>query len=74
MNYFDFILQRWENLLFSRSSAPVLKCDRCGEEIYPYELIHKIDGFIICPDCFDDFAFDYFSDCLMTGSQAMEEE
>ena len=51
----------------------VLKCSSCGGGIYPGELIHFIAGAYICPDCFFDFAFDYFSDCLITAPERWEE-
>ncbi|MGM9520887.1 MAG: hypothetical protein ACI3VB_00225 [Oscillospiraceae bacterium] len=41
------------------------KCDRCHGQLYPNELVHFIDGYLVCPDCFFDFAFDYFSDDLV---------
>ena len=52
--------------------APAAICDRCGEEVYTYELVHLIDGFVICAECFDDFVFEYFEDCLMTGGEIKE--
>ena len=52
-----------------KKSDAVLKCDICSEEIYPFELVHNIDGKIICPDCFFDFTFDYFSDRLFLASE-----
>ena len=41
------------------------RCDRCLEKVYPGELVHFIDGYVVCPACFLDFAFDYFFDCLV---------
>ena len=43
----------------------ILLCDRCQEQVYPDELVHLIDGYIICPECFFDFAFDYFAEDLI---------
>ena len=54
-----------------KSSLPVL-CDRCGGEIFPDEPAHVIDGFIICGECFEEFAYEYFRDCLMTGGDIKE--
>ena len=47
-----------------KNKEPV-RCDRCLEEVHPGELVHRIDGFVICPECFLDFAFDYFFDRLV---------
>lgn len=67
-----------KNNVFIRSNTPephlptdksVCKCHVCREPVYPYELVHVIDGFVICPDCFFDFAFDYFSDRLILASE-----
>ena len=51
-----------------KNREPV-RCDRCLQEVYPGELVHLIEGFVICPECFLDFAFDYFSDCLTEVSE-----
>jgi hypothetical protein len=48
-----------ENLF---SVPSVFKCDKCRGELYDNELVHLIDGYIICPECFEDFAFEYFED------------
>lgn len=50
---------------------PVIFCDFCRGEIYEDDMIHYIDGFIICPECFDDFVFEYFLDRMMTGGQLL---
>ena len=52
-----------------REEKVVCNCDICSEPIYAYELVHLIDGHIVCPDCFFDFAFDYFSDRLVKASE-----
>ncbi len=54
-----------------RRPAP-LTCDVCGMEIGPDELAHLIDGFAVCPDCFFDFCFDYFSGSMMCGRDILD--
>jgi hypothetical protein len=56
-----------------KDPGPVGRCDCCGQEIYPDDLVHVIDGFTVCPECFFDFAFDYFSRDLVPGSALKEE-
>ena len=48
-----------------QQEAPLLRCSVCRGEIYRGELYHSIEGRSICPECFFDFAFDYFADCLV---------
>ena len=55
------------------SRRGVLLCDRCQEQVYPGELVHFIDGYIICPECFFDFAFDYFADDLIEVSEILRQ-
>ncbi len=47
---------------------PVCRCSICSEPVYRDELVHFIEGRIICPDCFFDFAFDYFSADLIPAA------
>lgn len=47
-------------------------CDICRGEVYSEDLVHIIDGFIVCPDCFYDFVFSYFEDCLVLGRDIAE--
>ena len=42
-------------------------CDSCGMEVYDGDRIYIIDGFIICEECFADFAAEYFSHCKTFG-------
>lgn len=51
---------------------PLAVCDVCGEGIYPGELVHQIDGYLICPDCFFDFVFDYFADKMIMIDELKE--
>lgn len=51
----------------------VASCDKCGFEVYRGELVHRIDGRIICPDCFFDFAFDYFAESLVLAEETQED-
>jgi len=53
----------------AQSVPPVMLCDFCCGEIYKDDLVHYIDGYVICPECFDDFIFDYFADCMITGEE-----
>ena len=48
---------------------PICRCDLCKGDVFPGELVHFIDGTVICPDCFFDFAFDYFSDKLILSDE-----
>ena len=54
------------------AEQPAAVCDVCGGDVMPWELVHVIDGFVVCPECFLDFAFGYFEDDLVTGSEARE--
>ena len=62
----------------SQAQPPAGRCDRCQGEIYRGVLYHRIDGFSICADCFFDFAFDYFADCMVCcgtpGQEGCENE
>ena len=49
-------------------------CDVCRGEVWPGDLVHVINGFVVCPECFSDYAFDYFSDCLTLGSEIQDQE
>ena len=42
-------------------------CDKCALEVYDSDEIYIIDGFIICSDCFENFAKDYFACCRTYG-------
>lgn len=55
----------------AQDSLPLFRCDICGGEVYGDDLIHYIDGFTVCPECFDDFVFDYFIGCMMTGRELL---
>ncbi|MBR5381399.1 MAG: hypothetical protein IK136_02130 [Oscillospiraceae bacterium] len=48
-------------------------CDVCRGEVWPGDLVHVINGFVVCPECFLDYTFDYFSDCLMLGSEIQDQ-
>ena len=48
------------------------QCDRCQQEIYADDLVHVIDGYVVCPECFDDFVFDYFIANMCLGSELKE--
>ncbi len=50
-------------------TAAVAYCDVCKGEIYANELVHVIDGFVVCPDWFYDFVFDYFSENLVLAGE-----
>lgn|GEM_PF-423674 len=50
------------------------RCDICRGEVWPGDLVHVINGFVVCPECFLDYTFDYFSDCLTLGSELQEQE
>ena len=51
---------------------PAALCDICRGEVYKNELVHVIDGFVVCAECFSDYTFDYFSGCMMLGSEISE--
>ena len=59
-------------ILNSQDEQPISRCDSCGGEIYADELVHVIDGFIICAECFDDYVFDYFASNMVTGEDLRE--
>jgi hypothetical protein len=59
--------------IFRFGKAAPLKCDVCFEDVYDEELVHYIDGSIICPECFDDFVFDYFKPQMILVSELKEE-
>ena len=61
-------------MLFSdpQSAPPAALCDICREGIYAGELVHYIDGYLICPDCFDEFVFDYFADRMFLIDELKE--
>ena len=42
-------------------------CDKCALEVYDSDIIYIIDGFIICNECFGDYARDYFYHCRTYG-------
>ena len=48
------------------------RCDRCLQPVYDDDLVHVIDGYVVCPECFDDFAFDYFSANMVLGAELKE--
>ena len=52
-----------------QEEKPVARCDVCRGEVYSGDLVHVINGFVVCPECFFDYTFDYFSDCLFLGSE-----
>lgn len=52
-----------------RERPHICRCSVCGGEVYRGELIHYIDGKVVCPDCFFDFTFDYFSDRLCLAEE-----
>ena len=51
---------------------PVALCDVCGGEVYGEDIVHVIDSFVVCPECFSDFVFEYFEDCMTQGSKIVE--
>ena len=55
-----------------QENQPIARCDNCGGEIYDDELVHLIDGFVICAECFEDYAFEYFESCMVTGDEIRE--
>ena len=55
-----------------QNEQPIAGCDCCGGEIYSDELVHLIDGFVICAECFEDYAFGYFEECMVTGGELKE--
>jgi hypothetical protein len=60
------------SLSFCLSGGAVARCDVCFGEIYSGDLAHLIDGFVVCPECFFDFAFDYFADRMVCGGELRE--
>lgn len=61
--------------MFSRDwqeKLPAAKCDNCGGEVYDEELVHLIDGFVICAECFEDYAFEYFEPCMVLAKDIKE--
>jgi len=52
--------------------TPAAYCSLCGGEVYEDDLAHLIDGYVVCPECFDDFAVEYFSPYFMTGAEIKE--
>ncbi|MBQ6539721.1 MAG: hypothetical protein IJL71_01665 [Oscillospiraceae bacterium] len=57
---------------YTQNEQPAAVCDRCGGEIYPEELVHLIDGFIICAECFEDYAYEYFESCMIAAEELTE--
>ena len=55
-----------------QEELPVAKCDSCKGEVYAEELVHLIDGFIICTECFADYTYDYFEPNMVLGSDLKE--
>ncbi|MBE6949521.1 MAG: hypothetical protein E7456_06715 [Ruminococcaceae bacterium] len=53
-------------------AMPAGICDRCKGEVYAEELVHLIDGFVICAECFPDFAYDYFEPDMVLGGDLKE--
>ena len=53
----------------TQTEKPAALCDVCRGEVYSNDLVHVINGFVVCPECFFDYTFDYFSDCLCLGSE-----
>ena len=65
-------INRYRTHRFTAGKNVPLKCGICLEDIFDGELVHYIDGRIICPECFDDFAFDYFSSQMILVSELKE--
>ena len=42
-------------------------CDKCALEVYDSDEIYIIDGFIICSECFESYAKEYFACCRTYG-------
>ena len=57
---------------YPREDRPTARCDRCGGEIYENELVHVIDGFVICAECFEEYACEYFESCMVVGGELGE--
>ena len=53
-------------------TEPVANCDLCKGGVFGDELVHFIDGYIICAECFDDFAVDYFESNMILGNELKE--
>ncbi|MBQ8974926.1 MAG: hypothetical protein IJ072_04275 [Oscillospiraceae bacterium] len=54
--------------------SPAGRCDICAQDIFRDELVHVIDGFVVCAECFEEFVFDYFSDNMVLGALLKEDK
>jgi hypothetical protein len=50
-------------------TVPAVQCDICQGEVYEEEFVHLIDGYVICPDCFDEFVAAYFASDMVRGKE-----
>lgn len=65
-------LHRNNGFSSSQDTPPATFCDVCRGEIYEDDLFHLIDGYAVCPECFYDYVFEYFSSCMLSGREFKE--
>jgi hypothetical protein len=65
----NFLRVKWRSFYDRQEAPPAAYCDECGAEIYPGERIYVIDGFLVCRECFGEYAAKYFADCLKTAAE-----
>ena len=51
------------------ASGPVGECGRCGCEICRGEEYYWVNGEVVCEDCLEDFAREYFAAFLTRGGE-----
>jgi hypothetical protein len=50
--------KHWED---RQEERPAGECVCCGGELYGWESVYVLDGDLVCPDCLEDYAKDYFA-------------
>ena len=52
-----------------RRDLPALRCDLCGEDLYPGDTAYRIHGETVCPACLERYARQVFSPYSITAGE-----
>jgi hypothetical protein len=68
-SFFQFFSKREENGLYfqgldRQTAHPGGECSLCGALLYDWESVYVLDGDLVCTDCLEDYAKDYFAQNL----------
>lgn len=58
----------------TQNSPPCAYCGECMGEVYEEDPVYCIDGHIVCFDCFEQFAKEYFSHAIVKGMDLRKED